>query len=225
MSIKILGLTGSIGTGKTTALNLFKKQNIKILGADQFIHSLFKTDHVLKKIVSSICPQAILNDKIDRTILREFAFESNVSLKHLEDYLHPKVFQFFAHKIKTYNRMNVDMVVCEVPLLFEKKSQRRFDFIIVTSVNPYIQEMRTINRSHITKKRFASIVEKQINTHIKEKMCDFSLHTGLSKAMIMSNIIDALNLCQKKTKQTSHITKWMGCKPKEFFCASLRKVN
>ena len=184
----ILGLTGSIGMGKTTAARAFKNLGIPVYYADATIHRIMNENSTVVAAIKSIFPEAVKNNSIDRIILGSIVFENISALKELEKILHPcaKVLQYKFMRWAAKNRYN--MIVLDVPLLYETKGDQFCDAVIVVSAPSFIQRSRVFARANMTEKKFIEICNRQLSD--KEKRCkaNYIIPTGLGKSVSLAYI-------------------------------------
>lgn len=174
----IIGLTGGIGMGKSTAAKILNGFGLPIYNADKAIHTLLSKSGKAVKPVAKIFPQALQRGAINRKIVGRSVFHEPAKLKQLEKILHPMVQEvecaFITQAIKT----KVAAVVLEIPLLFETGAQKRCDMVICVTAPKSIQKARVLGRMHMTEARFTAILKRQMPDAKKRKMADYIVHTG-----------------------------------------------
>ena len=173
----IIGVTGTIGSGKTFALNFFKSKNIKIFSADEEVKKLLKTN-IVKKKVFKLFPDAFLKKNLNRNALANIVFNNKKNLKKLEEVIHPYVGKN-KQKFLVKNKKK-KMVVMEIPILFEKKTEKNYDYIILMSINKKIQKQRVLDRKNMTVSLFNKILSNQISNK-KKKYADFVVNNNGTK--------------------------------------------
>ena len=173
----IIGVTGTIGSGKTFALNFFKSKNIKIFSADEEVKKLLKTN-VVKKKVFKLFPEAFLKKKLNRNALANIVFNNKKNLKKLEKIIHPYVGKN-KQKFLVRNKKK-KLIVMEIPILFEKKTEKNYDYIILMSINKKIQKQRVLDRKNMTVSLFNKILSNQISNK-KKKYADFVVNNNGTK--------------------------------------------
>ncbi|HNS33443.1 MAG TPA: dephospho-CoA kinase [bacterium] len=130
----VVGITGIFGSGKTTAACIFKKEGIPCFSLDAIVHALFKKTEIIEKIKELFGEDIIKRGRPDRKAIAKIVFTDRMLRKKLEDVIHPHVFDRFKKIIFDYNRKG-GIIVFEIPLLFETKSESFFDKIIVVSAS------------------------------------------------------------------------------------------
>jgi len=174
----ILGLTGSIGMGKTVAAQNFCRLGIPVHDADQAVHDLMAPGgRAFDKIIGQF-PETFEDGKINRTRLGDRVFSSPQELSCLEAILHPLVRQ---HKLKFLGnaaRRRCPLVVLDVPLLFETGGDRQCDGVVSVSAPDFVQRARVLSRPGMTDQKFAAILAKQLPDREKCRRSDFVVQTG-----------------------------------------------
>lgn len=184
-----VGLTGSIGMGKSTAATIFRELGIPVHDADAAVHQLLdiKGDAVLK--IASVFPDALVvhpnGDKsVNRQALGAHVFHDKDALKKLEAILHPLVREKTDNFVANHAAQGAEIVVLDIPLLFETKGEDRCDVIVVVNTSPAIQRERVLSRPGMSEKKFQAILSHQIPNDEKIKRADFVIHMegGIEKA-------------------------------------------
>ena len=177
----ILGLTGSIGMGKTTAANNFKRFGIPVHDSDAVIHALCGSKGAAVDEIASAFPAAMSNGTIDRERLAAIVFKDRQKLTKLEAILHPFVWahkhKFLGHKSRNRSKL----VVLDIPLLFETGGDRHCDGVVTVSAPPFIQAARVLARPGMTQEKMNAILERQMPNAEKCRRADFVLRTGLGR--------------------------------------------
>ena len=171
-----IGLTGSIGTGKSTTAKMFAERGIPIFNADAAVHGLYQG--AAAPLIEKAFPGTTKNGVVDRNALSERILDDANALKVLEAIVHPLVREAqdsFANESKIAGD---DIAVYEIPLLFETGSPERFDAIVVTTVDPDIQKGRVLERPGMTEEKLKAILKRQLPDHEKRKRADFIVDTS-----------------------------------------------
>ena len=189
--MKLIAITGSIATGKSFVLELFSDLGVPIFNCDKEIHRILETDAEVIKWVKQKFPEAILKNVINRKILGNIVFKKigpklgKNSIKELESMLYPSLYdketQFMKENIKK------PVLALEVPLLYEKGGEKKYDVVVVTSAPKHIQETRVMSRG-MTKEKFESILEHQLSNIIKINKGDYVLDTQFDKEILMEQV-------------------------------------
>lgn len=176
----IVGLTGSIGMGKTTIAHMFQKLGVPIWNADDTVHKLYEGGPAATQI-SAVFEDVIDADgKVNRQKLARQVLEDKEKLKKLQNIVHPMVAANRQDFLENARANNVPYVILDIPLLFETNSQRGMDKIIVVSCLPEIQKNRVLARENMTLEKFEQILANQIPSEIKTKQADFVIDTSCS---------------------------------------------
>ncbi|MDO8883449.1 MAG: dephospho-CoA kinase [Pseudotabrizicola sp.] len=159
MTFLRLGLTGSIGMGKSTTAALFAAEDIPVWDADAAVHRLYAPGGLAVGVVADLCPVALDHGSIDRTILREWIKSDPSALPRLEAVVHP----FVAADRAAFSDQQADgIVVFDIPLLFEKGTEAEMDATLLVTAPPAIQRQRVLSRPGMTAEQFALILSRQM---------------------------------------------------------------
>ena len=167
----VIGLTGSVGMGKTQVSKYFKKMNIDVFDSDYQVKLLYEEKNIIKAI-KLYFPSAFSNNKINKKTLADIVFKEEKKLKLLENLIHKslknKQNKWLRKKIREKNKI----VVFDVPLLYEKDNIKKYDYIIVVSCNKEIQKIRVLKRKDWNLTRLDYTLKKQLDNDIKKSMAD-----------------------------------------------------
>jgi dephospho-CoA kinase len=200
----IIGLTGSIASGKSTSLKFFKKQGFFVWSADQIVHQLFKDKKVIEHFQGHF-PEALEKDEVNRKILGEIVFNAPHRLKILESILHPLVNQNRLQFIKFLKRNRLSGVF-EIPLLFETHQEKNFDCVIVVDIQKSLQKARALKRSSLTTTQFENILKNQMPPALKKKKADYIINANLSRAFMFREISSIVRHLTDKKKNARNYT-------------------
>jgi dephospho-CoA kinase len=178
----VLGLTGSIGMGKSTASATLRRLGVPLFDADRVVHRLLAPSGAAVPPVTAAFP-GVQTDAggIDRARLGQRVFDDPAALRQLEAILHPLV---AAEEKRFLDRMRARreaLAVLDIPLLFETGGERRCDYVLVVSAPALVQRQRVLRRPGMTEIRLAAILQKQISDHEKRRRADFVVLTGSSR--------------------------------------------
>ena len=185
LPIKI-GVTGSIGTGKTTIVQEFAKHNILTWDSDHTVHQLYKKGNRGYDIVKKFVPEAAKSDCISREILFKSILGNPVILTELEKSIHPLVEMERSRFIKKNNYE--PLIVLDIPLLFETSCDTWLDYIIVATVPFSIQKKRVLARKSMTEEKFLYLLSKQRNIEEIKMKANFVLNTDISVIQLSAKI-------------------------------------
>jgi len=175
--MKIIGLTGSIATGKSFIAEIFRKKNIEVFSSDAAVGDILKEKEVINIIKNDrFLKEVIKNDIIDKELLSNLVFKDLKLLEILENILHPLV----AQKRDEFFLKNNKYGILEVPLLFEKNYQFLCDKVITTYCSDKTQVERALRRKNIDKNRLNFIIKRQMPGNIKAKHTDYLVYTDIS---------------------------------------------
>lgn len=173
----ILGLTGSIGMGKSTTAGFFADAGIAVYNADEAVHELYKSAPVIQWFKQNF-PKCLTDGQIDREKLSQEIIADPEKLELLEKYIHPLVREKEKAFVKNHRDKGDKLVVLDIPLLFEKDPEGRVDKIVVVSAPKSIQRQRVLARPGWSDKKFDHILSRQIPDREKRKRADFVIDTG-----------------------------------------------
>ena len=161
-----IGITGSIGTGKTTIANIFALFKIPIFDADREIKNILKKKEIKQKL-KNIWPLIVKKDQIDKLKLREIIFSNNTEKNKLEKLLYP----YLEIELKIFEAANdkKNILVYDVPLIYETKTDKRYDKILLAHCNKDIQRERVLTRDNISVSLFEKILASQLSFDDKIK--------------------------------------------------------
>ncbi|QHQ36594.1 dephospho-CoA kinase [Algicella marina] len=187
-----LGLTGSIGMGKSTTANFFREAGVPVWDADATVHALYGPGGKGTAAIADILPGAITAKGVDRKILRK-AFLSDETLPaRIESVIHPLVAE---HRAAFLTASDAPLVLLDIPLLFETGGEQACDGILVVTAPPSVQRQRVLDREGMTEDAFRKILARQTPDADKRRRADFIIDTsqGLEPARdAVHSIIEAL---------------------------------
>ena len=189
--MKKIAITGKIGTGKSVLLNQFKFLGYKTYSSDQMVKDLYAKDKHIINEIRKLNPSLVFNKKIRFDELSNKAFKEPSFLLKLEKVIHPRLNHIRSKIIKTnqINRnINRNIIVFEVPLLFEKKLQNNFDLVILLKCQKYLQIKRVLKRANMNREKFESINKKFMSERKKITLSDYVINSGIGKNYTMSKI-------------------------------------
>jgi len=190
--MRIVGLTGSIAMGKSTAADMFRRMGVPVHDADLVVHRLLAQPGPALDRISREFPGVIRNGSVDRKALGKIVFADRTALSRLEAILHPLVRaaerQFRARARASRRKV----VVLDIPLLFETGAERRCDAVLVVSAPRMVQMRRALDRPGMTKARFAEIEARQMPDARKRQLADVVIPTGLGRRLTWKSLLRAL---------------------------------
>lgn len=177
----ILGLTGSIGMGKSEAARGFRRLGIPVFDSDAAVHKVMRRNGRAVPRIAVEFPDMVANGVIDRQALGRHVFADPASLRRLESIIHPMVRDERDHFLKRMQGCRQPLVVLDVPLLFEGGGDRRCDYTAVVSAPHRVQRARVMARAGMTFEKFAGILRQQMPDAEKRRRADFVIPTGGSR--------------------------------------------
>jgi dephospho-CoA kinase len=192
-----IGITGSIGSGKSFVAARFKELKIPVMDSDAEVHKLYLNKNFIK-IIAKHFPEAVIGGQVDRKILGKIVFNSTAKKRELEGIIHPKLATIRKAFIKRHRGLKKKIVALDIPLLFENNLQNICDIVVNVYCTPKIQSERVLARAGMTAEKFALIKKSQINYRTKMKLADFNINTSHTKEKTLEQIADILEKITKK---------------------------
>lgn len=198
--MRILGLTGSIGMGKSTTAKLFAEAGVPVYDADAAVHQLYEGEAA--PAIEAAFPGTTANGKVDRSKLSARVVHDPAAIKQLEQIVHPMLGasrqKFFADA----EAAKAPVVVLDIPLLFETGGEKRVDAVVVVSTSPEIQRERVLARGTMDEAKLDAIIAKQTPDAEKRKRADFVVDTshGLEpvRAQITHILAEVVKMPQRR---------------------------
>jgi dephospho-CoA kinase len=172
----VLGLTGSIGMGKSTTAKMFEELGVPVHDSDASVHALYAG--AAAPLVEEAFPGTVRDGVVDRTILAQRVLGNPVALKQLEAIVHPLVRAAADAFLERHRKVGAPLVVLDIPLLFETGGRSRVDKVVVVTASPDIQRERVLSRPGMTEEKFAAIRAKQVPDAQKRAAADYVIDTG-----------------------------------------------
>lgn len=179
--MKVLGLTGSIGMGKSTAARAFRRLHVPVFDADAAVHRLQARGGAAVRPIEAAFPGTTRDGRVEREALRARVLGDPAALRVLERIVHPLVRKAERAFLAACRRRGDRIAVLDVPLLFETKGEGRVDQVIVVSAPAATQRARVLARGGMTPERLAAILARQMPDAEKRRRADHVVRTGLSK--------------------------------------------
>jgi dephospho-CoA kinase len=178
----IVGLTGSIGMGKSTAVAMLRKMGVPVYDADAAVHALQAPGGVALPPIEAAFPGVVKNGVLDRQALGARVFGNKDALRRLEAIVHPLVGQRQRAFLKRAAMRRAPLVVLDIPLLFEGRGERRVDAVLVVSAPAFLQRRRVMARPGMTADRLDGILRQQVPDSVKRNKATIVIPTGLGVA-------------------------------------------
>ncbi len=174
----VLGLTGSIGMGKTTVAQMFAEQSVPVFEADAAVHALYRGPAV--PLIEQAFPGTTRDGEVDRAVLARAVVGDADALQKLESIVHPMVQMMERAFLDQARAAGAPLAVIDIPLLFEKGSDVRTDLVAVVSAPPDVQRARVLARPGMTAEKFEQLLARQMPDAQKRARADIVIDTGAS---------------------------------------------
>lgn len=199
--MRVLGLTGSIGMGKSTTAKLFAEAGVPVYDADAAVHQLYEGEAA--PAIEAAFPGTTANGKVDRQKLSARVVHDPAAIKQLEEIVHPMLGasrqKFFADA----EAAKAPVVVLDIPLLFETGGEKRVDAVVVVSTSPELQRERVLARGTMDEARLEAIIAKQMPDAEKRKRADFVVDTSHGLEPVRAQITHILGEVVKMPQRRS----------------------
>lgn len=172
----ILGLTGSIGMGKSTTARMFAEAGIPVHDSDEAVHRLYAGEAA--PMVEAVFPGTVVGGVVDRTKLAERVLGDPVAIRKLEGLIHPLVRADAEAFLQRQRQAGAALAVLDIPLLFETGGRNRVDKVAVVTAPAQVQRDRVLARPGMSEEKFRAILAKQVPDAEKRKAADFVIDTG-----------------------------------------------
>ncbi len=172
-----IGLTGSIGMGKTRTAALFNELGVPVYDADAAVHKLYAKGGAGVAPVAKLFPTVVVDGAVSRERLARIVLGDKAALERLEGVVHPLAAQCQKERLAKLAAEGAEMVVLDIPLLFEKERQSNVDIVVVVSASPQIQRERVLQRAGMDGAKLNAILERQIPDAVKRKKADYIVET------------------------------------------------
>jgi dephospho-CoA kinase len=180
--MRLVGLTGSIGMGKSTAATMLRQMRVPVYDADAAVHALQAPGGPALPYIEAAFPGTVVNGVLDRQALGARVFSDRAALRQLERIVHPMVYRRQREFLRRAAMRGVPLVVLDIPLLYEGNGQRRLDAVMVVSAPAFLQRQRVLARPGMTPEKLAGILHQQVPDARKRRLADVLLPTGLGRA-------------------------------------------
>jgi dephospho-CoA kinase len=198
----VLGLTGSIGMGKSTAAAMLRRLGVPLFDADLAVHRLLAPSGSAVPAVSAAFPGVETEGGgIDRVLLGQRVFTNPAALRLLEAILHPMVAAEEKRFLARSRARRVGLVVLDIPLLFEVGAERRCDYVLVVSAPALVQRQRVMRRPGMNEIRLNAILRKQMPDHRKRRRADFVVQTGAGRGLTLRRLKAIVRLLRERGRQ------------------------
>ena len=189
----ILGLTGSLGMGKSATAKMFAEEGVPVHDADAAVHRLYDGEAAF--------PGTTKNGKVDRETLAKLVFGDATAIKRLEQIVHPLVHAAAQRFVAEAEASGAPVAVVDVPLLFETGGEKRCDAVVVVSAPADMQRARAFERPGMTEEKFAAILAKQTPDAEKRARADFVVDTSKGFEAARAQVRDILKAVAKMPRR------------------------
>jgi dephospho-CoA kinase len=188
--MRVLGLTGSIGMGKSTTAKLFAEAGVPVYDADATVHKVYENEAA--PAIEAAFPGSTVNGKVDRAKLSARVVNDPAALRQLEQIVHPMLGAYHRKFLDEAERSGAPVAVVDVPLLFETGGEKRVDAVVVVTTSPENQRARILARGTMTGEALDSILARQLPDAEKRKRADFIVDTSHGLDPVRERIRDIL---------------------------------
>ena len=172
----ILGLTGSIGMGKSTTAKLFTEAGVPVYDADATVHRIYEGEAA--PAIEAAFPGTTVNGKVDRARLSERVMHDPAAIRRLEQIVHPMLRSHHQKFLEEAEKSGAPVAVMDVPLLYETGGEARVDAVVVVTTSPEVQRERILARENMTGEKLDAILARQLPDAEKRKRADFVVDTS-----------------------------------------------
>jgi dephospho-CoA kinase len=187
----ILGLTGSIGMGKSTTAKLFAEAGVPVYDADATVHMIYEGEAA--SAVEAAFPGTTVNGKVDRNKLSARVVHDPAAMKQLEQIVHPMLGASRQKFLGDAEQAGAPVAVVDVPLLFETGGEKRVDAVVVVTTTPEIQRQRILARDNMTPEKLDAILARQLPDAEKRRRAHFVVDTSHGLDPVRARIRDILD--------------------------------
>lgn len=188
--MRILGLTGSIGMGKSTTAKLFTEAGVPVYDADAAVHKIYEGEAA--PAIEAAFPGTTVDGRVDRAKLSAKVVHDQAAIKQLEQIVHPMLGASRKKFLDDAEASGAPVVVMDIPLLFETGGEKRVDAVVVVSTDPATQRERILARGTMTSEALDGILARQLPDAEKRKRADFVVDTSHGLDLVRERIRDIL---------------------------------
>jgi dephospho-CoA kinase len=195
----ILGLTGSIGMGKSTTAKLFAEAGVPVYDADATVHRIYQGEAA--PAIEAAFPGTTVDGKVDRVRLSAKVVHDPAAMKQLEQIVHPMLRGYHQKFIDDAEQDGAPVAVIDVPLLYETGGEKRVDAVVVVTTTPEIQRERILARDNMTSEKLDAILARQLPDAEKRRRADFVVDTSDGLDPVRARIRDILDQAVKMPRR------------------------
>ena len=195
----ILGLTGSIGMGKSTTAKLFTEAGVPVYDADATVHRIYEGEAA--PAIEAAFPGTTVNGRVDRARLSERVMHDPAAIRRLEQIVHPMLRSHHQKFLEEAEKSGAPVAVIDVPLLYETGGETRVDAVVVVTTSPEVQRERILARENMTGEKLDAILARQLPDAEKRMRADFVVDTSHGLDPVRSRIRDILDQVVKMPRR------------------------
>ena len=195
----ILGLTGSIGMGKSTTAKLFTEAGVPVYDADATVHMVYEGEAA--PAIEAAFPGTTAGGKVDRAKLSAQVVHDAAAMKQLEGIVHPMLRAYHQKFLDEAEQSGAPVAVVDVPLLYETGGEKRVDAVVVVTTSPKVQRERILARDNMTAEKLDAILARQLPDAEKRKRADFVVDTSHGLDPVRARIRDILQEAGKMPRR------------------------
>jgi dephospho-CoA kinase len=193
----ILGLTGSIGMGKSTTAAMFREEGVPVHDSDEAVHRIYAGPAA--PLIDAAFPGTVVDGVVDRQLLAQKVLGKPQELRRLEGIIHPLVRKDADAFLDGARTRGEKLVLLDIPLLFETGGTDRVDRIVVVTAPPEIQRERVLRRPGMTEEKFAAILARQVPDQEKRRQADYVIDTSLGMEAARQRVREIVNELRGET--------------------------
>jgi dephospho-CoA kinase len=197
--MRVLGLTGSIGMGKSTTAKLFAEAGVPVYDADATVHKVYEGEAVGP--IEAAFPGTTANGRVDRAKLSAKVVHDSAAMKRLEEIVHPMLRAYHQKFLDDAETSGAPVAVVDVPLLFETGGDKRVDAVVVVTTSPEVQRERILARGTMSQEALDAILARQMPDAEKRKRADFLVDTSHGLDPVRERIRDILDQAAKMPRR------------------------
>lgn len=201
---KFLGLTGSIGMGKTATARLFAEAGVMVYDADAAVHALYEKGGAAVGPIGAVFPEAIIDGAVARPTLRKIVLSDPAGLNQLNGIVHPLVSRSQMAFRQRVHDIKVSLAVLDVPLLFETGGDKDCDYVAVVTAPASLQRERVLARDSMSESEFESILAKQTSDRDKRARADFIISTAFGFTYARAQVSSIIELMSSLAKEETN---------------------
>lgn len=187
----VIGITGNMGAGKSTAVKMIREMVVPVFEADKAVHILMRDNREMKALFYRKFPESIVNDEINRTVLSALIKDGKLDVRQLEQMIYPFLEQELQNFFMRHNREPV--VVLDVPLLFEAGWDKFCDEIIVVSAPAEVLRQRVFERPGMTEEKYNALTARQMPDEKKRQKADYVIETQYGTEPVRQRLIEIMD--------------------------------